>query len=170
MASRSHGVVTRRQLLRAGVTVRQIERRVAGGGLIHEYLGVYRVGHRAPGVEATYLAAVLACGDGAVLSGRAAAFLFGLLKGRPPPPDVTAPGRRRVRGVRTHRSWAIEAITWRGVPVTTVPRTMVDIAGDLTEDELARACHEAGIRSCCVAWWSRSARRLPWSCWCPDRR
>ena len=52
------------------------------GALLVEYRGVYRVGHRAPSREARYLAAVKACGRGAVLSGRAAAHLHGLIKGR----------------------------------------------------------------------------------------
>jgi hypothetical protein len=42
-------------------------------------------------VEAHYLAAVKACGAGALLSGRAAAHLLGLLKGQAPPPEVTTP-------------------------------------------------------------------------------
>ncbi len=111
--------------------------------------GVYRVGHRAPSLEARYLAAVLACGPGALLSGRAAAYLLGLLKGQAPPPEVTTPGERRVKGVRTKRSRTskpAESMVWRGVPVTTPPRTLVDLAAELDEDELARACHEAGVR------------------------
>ena len=63
------------------------------GALLREHPGVYRVGHRAPSVEARYLAAVWACGEGAVLSGRAAAHLWGLVKGRAPAPEVTAPQR-----------------------------------------------------------------------------
>jgi hypothetical protein len=62
--------VTRAQLLRAGVTVDQINRRLRSGALLREYPGVYRVGHRAPSVEARYLAAVWACGEGALLCGR----------------------------------------------------------------------------------------------------
>ena len=61
------------------------------GLLLPEYPGVYRVGHRAPSTEATYLAAVLACGPGAGLSGRAAGWLERLVKGLPPPPEVTSP-------------------------------------------------------------------------------
>ena len=48
-------------------------------------------------MEARYLAAVRACGNGALLSGRAAAYLLGIVKGAPPPPEVTAPTERRVR-------------------------------------------------------------------------
>jgi hypothetical protein len=146
IGSCTYGVVTRRQLLGAGVSAKEIEHRLGVGALIREHPGVYRVGHRAPSIEARYMAAVKACGEGAALSGRAAAHLLGLLKGRPPPPEVTAPGRRRVDGVTTHRSRAVETTWWRGIPVTTVPRTLVDSAGDLPEDDLAWACHQAGVR------------------------
>ena len=64
LASSAHGVVTRKQLLSKGVSHREIRRRVEKGALIPEYPGVYRVGHRAPSVEARYHAAVLACGPG----------------------------------------------------------------------------------------------------------
>jgi len=70
----AHGLVTRRLLLRAGLTARQIDERLRAGALIREYPGVYRVGHAAPSLEAHYRAAVLACVDGALLSGRAAGF------------------------------------------------------------------------------------------------
>jgi very-short-patch-repair endonuclease len=145
----AHGVVVRVELLDAGVTAAEIEHRLATGALIREYPGVYRVGHRAPSLEARYMAAVLACGEGALLSGRAAGYLFGVLKGPAPPPEVTAPTERRVRGVKTHRSRGLgreDATSWRGIPVTTLPRTLVDLAAVLDLDDLARACHEARVR------------------------
>ena len=146
LAARAHGVVTRAQLLDAGVTGAEIEHRLRTSALIRVHRGVYRVGHTAPSVEARYLAAVLACGEGAVLSGRAAAHLHGLIK-PVPHPEVTAPTERRVKGVCTTRSRApIEATAHRGIPVTTVPRTLVDLAAVLGADDLARACHEAGVR------------------------
>jgi hypothetical protein len=121
---------------------------VQKGLLIVVHRGVYRVGHRAPSTEATYMAAVLACGDGAVLSGRAGAHLQGLIKRRPPPPEVTAPTERRVAGVRTRRSRLDrrDVTTYRGIPVTSVPRTLLDLAAVLDPDALSRACHEAGVR------------------------
>jgi very-short-patch-repair endonuclease len=145
MAARSHGVVTRAQLLAAGVTSDEINHRLSLGALLREHRGVYRVGHRAPSVEARYLAAVWACGDTAVLSGRAAAYLWGILKGAAPAPEVTAHSERRVTGVTTHRARSIERTTHRGIPITTVPRTLVDLAAHLPLDALARACHEAGV-------------------------
>ncbi len=81
MATRAHGVVSRKELLGAGLSERQVDYRVQTGVLLVEFPGVYRAGHRAPSVEARYMAAVKACGKGAVLSGLAAAYLFGLVKG-----------------------------------------------------------------------------------------
>jgi Transcriptional regulator, AbiEi antitoxin len=146
LAGRSHGVVTRGQLLAAGITSDEIRHRLLLGALLREHRGVYRVGHRAPSVEARYLAAVLACGDAAVLSGRAAGHLWGILKGAAPPPEVTARYERRVPGVTTRRARSIQATTHRGIPITTIPRTLVDLACHLSLDALARACHEAGVR------------------------
>ena len=148
IADAQHGVVTRAQLLGAGVSAAGIQRRVRKGGLLPEHPGVYRVGHRAPSLEARYLAAVCSCGDGALLSGRAAAHLLGLIKGAPPHPEVTTPTERRILGVRTRRSrrrYPGDATTWHGIPVTTVARTLVDLAAVVTADELARACHEAQV-------------------------
>ncbi|MEA2468162.1 MAG: hypothetical protein QOJ57_2288 [Thermoleophilaceae bacterium] len=146
IASRAHGVVTRAEMLRAGITAIEIRRRVKKGLLIRLHPGVYRVGHAAPSVEATFIAAVKACGEEAVLSGRAAGYLWGLMKGKPPPPEVTAPTERRVEGIKTRRSRSVQRTTHRGIPVTTVPQTLVDLAAVLPEDDLARACHEAGVR------------------------
>jgi very-short-patch-repair endonuclease len=148
LASRSHGVVTRRELLGAGVSREEIAQRLETGALLREYRGVYRVGHRAPSVEARYLAAVRACGPGALLSGRAAGHLWGLIKGAAPPPEVTTRTERRITGVITHRARSndVAGTTHRGIPVTTVPFTLVALAAQVPSDELARACHEAGVR------------------------
>ena len=149
IANRSHGVVTRKELVRAGVTRRELGRRLERGSLIRVYPGVYRVGHRAPSTEAAYLAAVRACGEGALLSGPAAAHLWGLIKGSAPPPHVTTPTERRVPGILTSRCRHLDsrdAAIRNGIPITTVPRTLTDLAAVLGEADLARACHEAGVR------------------------
>jgi very-short-patch-repair endonuclease len=149
IAGAAHGLVTRSELLRTGVTDDQIRWRLRTGSLIRQHPGVYRVGHRAPSVEASYLAAVLAAGEGALLGGRAAAHLLGLVKKAAPAPEVIARTQRRIEGVKTHRSRVLDArdaTTVRGIPVTAVPRTLVDIASELSVDALARACHEAGVR------------------------
>jgi very-short-patch-repair endonuclease len=147
LARPSHGVVARAALLAAGVTSRQIEVRIARGSLIRVYPGVYRVGHVAPSVEATYMAAVLACGPGALLMGAAAAYLYGLLKGDPPPPVVMTRTERDIEGIETHRTRSKDrGTTWRGIPLATVPRTLTDLARSMPEKELAVVCHHAQVR------------------------
>jgi very-short-patch-repair endonuclease len=147
LASRSHGVVTRAELLQAEITVHEIRVRLERGTLLPLYRGVYRVGHHAPSREARYIAAVKACGEGAVLCGLAAAHLWRLIKGAPPQPEVLTPANRRVRGLilcRARRT-AIHRVVWFGIPITTIPRTLVDLASSLPEADLARVCHEAGV-------------------------
>jgi very-short-patch-repair endonuclease len=150
LANAAHGLVTREQLFAAGVTAAEIRTRMRRGTLLREHPGVYRVGHRAPSVEARYLAAVWACGEGALLSGLAAGHLLGLLTGGVAPrPEVVARGERRIKGVRVRRSRGLDArdaFVWRGVPVTSVARTMVEVASVQSLNALARAFHEAGIR------------------------
>ena len=139
--------MTRKELLHASLSSTQIRERVRKGTLIPEFPGVYRVGHAAPSVLARYMAAVKACGPGALLCGKAAAFLHPVIKGPPPPPEVMTTTQRRIRGVKTRRSKRMPSGTKvRGISVTTVPRTLVDLAGVLDEDALARACHEAGVK------------------------
>jgi very-short-patch-repair endonuclease len=147
IARGQHGVVTRTQLLDAEVSKEELRRRIQKGTLLVVHRGVYRVGHKAPSIEARYHAAVLACGDGAVLSGRAAGYLWSLVKGSAPPPEVTTPKQRKVKGVRTKRARRgdINATKCHGIPITTVPRTLVDLSSLLSSDDLARACHEAGV-------------------------
>ena len=134
--------------LAEGVTAEQIKQRLAKGSLIREHRGIYRVGHAAPNLEAKYLAAVWACGDGAVLSGLAAAYHYALIRGRAPVPEVTSPSDRRVKGVLTHRArrCAVHAAIHRGIPILSVPAVLVDIAAKQPIRELARACHEAGVK------------------------
>jgi len=149
IAGMAHGVVTRGQLTEAGLSASQIEQRVRTGALLREHRGVYRVGHRAPSRESRYLAAVLAAGNGTLLCGRSAAHLLGLLRGPVPPPEVIAASARRIPGVEVHRRRSgppPEGTLWLGIPVTTVARTLVDLAARLSPDDLARACHEAGVR------------------------
>lgn len=132
-------------MLGAGISAKQIEGRIRTGALLAVFRGVYRVGHTAPSIDAHYIAAVKACGAGALLSGTAAAHLLGLLKGPAPAPEVAAPRKLRVRGVKTRRGRR-QGTIWRGIPVTTPAETLVDLAAAVDEAEPARACHEAGVR------------------------
>jgi Transcriptional regulator, AbiEi antitoxin len=149
IASNAHGVVTVTELREAGVSRREVARRLESGLLLPEFRGVYRVGHRAPSMEARYLAAVKACGEGSVLCGLAAAWAWGLIRAAAPPPEVASPTERRIKGIRTRRSRRLhpgEQTKWRRIPITTVPRTLVDLPSLLSFDELSRAVHEADVR------------------------
>jgi hypothetical protein len=149
IAGRDQGVIAWREMREAGLSPDVIKRRIRRGALIPEFEAVYRVGHRAPSVEAHYMAAVKACGKGSVLRGRAAAHLWGLTKGPAPEPEVLTPTERRIKGIRTTRSRKIDRrdVTKRyGIPVTTVARTVVDLAADSTPDELALQFHAAATR------------------------
>ncbi len=144
-------MVTRAELDAAGITPGEIKHRVRVGALIRQYPGVYRVGHTAETVEARYIAAVRACGEGAELAGMAAGYAQGLLPKRksPPAPEVTTRTERRIKGIKTRRRKRVhpgERTTWRGIPITTVPRTLVNLSHVLPLKDLARACHEAGVR------------------------
>ena len=148
IASRQHGRVTRDQLLAAGVDRNRIGRWIADGRLRRVHVGVCAVGHRAPSVHADYMAAVLACGDGAAESHFACSYLLQLLPGGAPPPEVTVPttADRGRPGIIVHRVRALperDVSTLHGIPITTAPRTLLDLAPYLTESKLARACHEA---------------------------
>jgi very-short-patch-repair endonuclease len=110
IAARQHGVVSFQQLIGTGLDPSGICRRVGAGRLYRIHRGVYAVGHRNLTRQGWWMAAVLACGEGAVLSYRSAAMHWGLLSPTNGPVDVTVPtrgGRRRRQGIRVHRSTCI---------------------------------------------------------------
>lgn len=151
LARRQHGRVAWWQLVAAGVDRHAIQRWLVDGRLHRVHHGVYAVGHRAPSVRGDYMAAVLAGGPGARLSHRPAAWLARLLGRAPaPPPEITVPstaGRRR-DGIVIHRVRALhplDADSVDGIPVTTVPRTLLDLAPATAPGALARMCHEAWV-------------------------
>jgi very-short-patch-repair endonuclease len=132
-ADAQYGVVSRAQLLQAGLTSREIERRTEAGRLHVLHRGVYAVGHRVLKVEGRWMAAVLAAGEGAVLSHRPAAALWDLCPVPQGTIHVTVPGdggRKRRTGMRIHRSVTLDGDTTvhRGIPVTTASRTIIDLA------------------------------------------
>jgi len=149
IAKSAHGVATRAELLAADVTAKQIAHRVRSGALIPEYPGVYRVGHAAPSALSRYVAAVKAGGAGATLLGRPAGYLLRILKAASAPaPKVATRSDRRVEGLKTRRLQLDrrDVSEVRGIPCTTVPRTIVDLAAELDEEDLARVFHEAAVR------------------------
>jgi very-short-patch-repair endonuclease len=147
LATRQYGVLTRAQLVAVGLDRGGIARRLAAGHLHRLHAGVYAVGHRAPRREAGWLAAVLACGEGAVLSHRSAAALWRIREGEGSTPDVTIGtrnGRRRRSDVVVHRSHlaAPDRSRYAGIPVTSPARTLVDVAREIDHDDLVRALRE----------------------------
>jgi very-short-patch-repair endonuclease len=145
LAGRQHGVVARRQLAALGAGRRAIEVRLQGGRLHRLHPGIYAVGHRVLSREARWRAAVLFCGPEAVLSHRSAAALWGL---RSPIEsiEVTAPTKSRSRSdIRRHFAFlpADEVTEREGVPVTTVPRTIFDLAASEPLDRVERTLRES---------------------------
>jgi predicted transcriptional regulator of viral defense system len=152
LAGTQHGVVSRRQLLEVGVSSSMIEGRLAAGMLIPLHRGVYAVGHRELRTEGHWLAAVLACGPGAALSHRDAAALHELRPSNRPRIDVTTTRRGLTGspGIEIHHSSLLNAqdvTSVAGIPVTTVARTLVDLANVVPRDSLAKALREAEYRN-----------------------
>ena len=148
LAQRQHGVVGRGQLAKLGIGTNAIEGRVRRGQLHSVHRGIYAVGHRLLGIEGRWLAAVLACGRGAALSRRSAAQLWRLLPRSPGRAEVTrTQGWRAPSGIVAHRSSlpADELAAVSGIPVTSVSRTLLDLASVLSRRQLERALNEAEV-------------------------
>jgi predicted transcriptional regulator of viral defense system len=150
VAGRQYGVITSAQLAAAGLDRYGASKRVRTGRLHPLYRGVYAVGHGRLAQEGRWLAAVLAAGDGAVLSHLAAAVHWKIWRRRWDGIDVLVPGNRRNRkGFTVHRCRNLheeDTTTHQGIPITTPARTLVDLAGTLTAHQLANVIHEAAFR------------------------
>lgn len=167
IAARQHGVVSIAQLEEVGLSRRAAAKRAARGQLHRVHQGVYAVGTLPVNFHGWWMAAVLACGEGAVLSHGSAAALWGLLRPMSGPIDVSVPsqsGRRKRRGVRIHRcsSLALDEeahlsphrtqkrlaslVTVRHrIPVTSVQRTIDDLRGAVAPWLVRRARRQAEI-------------------------
>src|SRR4051794_33804581 len=143
LAERQHGIVSIRQLTGLLGYSRSAVYRAADAGRLHRlYPGVYAVGHTNLSLQAQCLAAVLACGPDALLSHVSAAWLWDLTKTSPLPASVSTPLHRRRRPpIRLHeaRSLAAEDRALReGIPVTALPRTLLDLAATVRFDWLEK--------------------------------
>ncbi|HEY8502320.1 MAG TPA: type IV toxin-antitoxin system AbiEi family antitoxin domain-containing protein, partial [Solirubrobacterales bacterium] len=158
VAGEQHGIVTTRQLIAAGLTRAAISKRVRAGRIYPVHRGVYSVGHANLSEESRWMAAVLACGRGTVLSHGSAAVHWGLLRPLGGPVDVTVPtqnGRKRRSGIRIHRCPSIGeqsplsttglqrrlptlVSVHRRIPVTTVARTLEDLRRSALRPSLVR--------------------------------
>jgi very-short-patch-repair endonuclease len=146
LAERQYGVVSRRQLLGLGFSRREIEARIKAHRLNRLHPGVYAVGHKVIPREGRWMAAVLASGSEAVLSHWSAAGLWMIRPNSRTRIDVTVPHRSRSSAlVCRHISQvpADERTIEEGIPVTTVPRTILDLAATESADVVENLLREA---------------------------
>lgn len=145
LANRQHGVISRRQLIGGGLGVRTISRRVEAGQLHQLHRGVYLFGDGRVNRRAEWIAAVLACGDGALLSHRSAGALWGIVRPRRGSIDVTSAIGRQRPGIAVHEGAICNEDRSKvdRIPVTSLARTLFDFAEVEDEDGLWRAAEEA---------------------------
>lgn len=166
LAARQHGVVSTTQLRECGLTSQAIYRRLQKRRLIRLYPNVYAVGQLALSSGWREQAAVLACGPDALGSHRMGAAVWGFRRTSSARLEVTAPrGRRGPAGIIVHRSRLIhpeDRAVVSGIPVTSVARTLVDLADVLALPSLRNAINEAELlRLFDLAALERTLARLP---------
>ncbi|HEY5051868.1 MAG TPA: type IV toxin-antitoxin system AbiEi family antitoxin domain-containing protein [Solirubrobacterales bacterium] len=147
LAAAQHGVVSGRQLGELGFSRATASREATAGRLHRIHRGVYAVGHPTLSPHGRCLAAVLACGEGALLSHSSAAWLWGLTPHCYRIVDVTARAGKHARPtIRTHSTKALESVdraTAEQIPVTAVPHTLLDLAATSRHRSLGRALARA---------------------------
>jgi very-short-patch-repair endonuclease len=146
LADLQHGVVGRWQLISLGFASDAIQHRVARKRLFRLHVGVYAVGHPKLTPRGHWMAAVLACGPDAVLSHVTAGRLHSVLTRNQSRIDVTAPTSGRRPKIRIHRTKTLhpEDVTEiDGIPVTSIARTILDLAAVLTAEPLRYAIEQA---------------------------
>ena len=154
LAERQHGVVARRQLIEMGFGTGLIQDRARSGHLVPLHQGVFALGHRRLSLRGEWIAAVLACGPNAVLSYASAAALWGVRPSRPPIEVTRVSGNRKPHGIRVHQTRVLpveDVTTCAGIPVTSLERTVRDMAARLDERQLERMLVEAD-RSGSLSW------------------
>lgn len=143
LANRQHGVVSIRQLLGPlDYSASAVSRAVFVGRLHRLHRGVYAVGHTNLSSQGHHLAAVLACAPHALLSHVSAAWLWGLLRQRPGVIHIIAPTRRRAKPpLSIHHARLVDedCFLLDGIPVTALPRTLLDLSAMLPAHRLRRA-------------------------------
>lgn len=174
LAASQHGVVARRQLIAAGLPERTVDRWGSNGVLIGVFRAVYALGRPATRDESLMMAALLAAGEGALLTGRAAAAAWGF-GDRPDEIEVIRPAgiTRRLRGIAPHET--VGAWIHRGavtldercrigpLALASPDRVLADLAGQTTDRDLRRYFLDAGrfghLSSGCLTRICESERR-----------
>src|SRR3954449_12177219 len=149
IAARQHGVIARIQLMGLALGRKAIDHRVKLGRLHIVHRGVYAVGHARLTIQGRWMAAVLASGGRAGLRHRPAPLPRGIRRTERTQIEVTSPRTGRGRaGIQRHRAQLpVDEVTIHdGIPTTTVPRTLLDLAAVLTPRQLARAVNEAEVQ------------------------
>lgn len=149
IARRQYQVITHAQLLAIGFTPSAIKHRVRTGRLHRVHHGVYAVGRPELPRLGQWMAAVLACGPGALLSHFSAAALYGILADRPLPIEVCVPRLVRCKGIRTHRGRRAGG-TFKRIPVTSPTETLIDLAAVLDDRRWEAAVNEADALDLCT--------------------
>ena len=150
LATRQHGVVSSAQLRELGMGPGAIQSWVRRGRLHPVHRGAYAVGRPLLTVDGRWMAAVLACGPGAVVSHRTAGALLGVRNSSSALIEVTSPrsrGRARA-GIRAHSGATLgprDVTTVRGIPCTSLARTLLDLAEVLDPRQIERALEQAEV-------------------------
>lgn len=150
LAARQHGVVSRKQLLRLGLSDDVIDAWARDGRLHRAHRGIYALNANLDEWGRIH-AAVMACGEGTLVSHRSAAYLLGIGERSPIVVDLIPSNRsgRAIDGIRAHlvRYPAPNERAYKnGIPVTSVARTIVDLAGVYGEPELRRSIERAATK------------------------
>lgn len=147
VAAGQYGVLSHEQLTNLGYASSAVEGAVASGRLHRIHRGVFAVGHPGLSRHGRCLAGVLACGEGALLSYRSAAWLWGMAPEFAVPIEVSVPWRGHGRSpLRLHHCPALgpeDLASHEGIPVTAVPRTLLDFASSVLPWQLERAIEKA---------------------------
>jgi very-short-patch-repair endonuclease len=145
LVGRQHGVVASTQLRQLGLTPKAIRHRIVAGRLHRIHGGVYAVGRPSLTLYGRWMAAVLSCGAGAVLSHDSAAALWEIRTTQIRGTEVSVGRTRRRPGVIVHRRLLVdrEITCHRGIPVVTPALTLVDIAARARRNELEAAINAA---------------------------
>lgn len=151
LAERQHGIVSIRQLTGPlGYSRSAVYRLVSAGHLHRVHPGVYAVGHTHLSTQGKCLAAVLTCGPEALLSHVSAAWLWDLTKTSPLPASVSTPLHRRSRPpIRIHEARSLAAADRAlrdGIPVTSLSRTLLDLAASVRFDWLEKMVEQSEER------------------------
>lgn len=149
LAGAQYGVVGRGQLMERGLTEEAIEVRLRTGRLHRLYAGAYAVGHRMTSREGQWMAAVLASGPEAVLSHWSAAAFWMIRPNSRSIIDITTPQKSRSwDGIRRHHKAlpTDEVTVEERIPVTTVPRTILDLAATESADTVGNLLRESEYR------------------------